>query len=740
MADNFGLKIGIEGEKEFKKALSDIDQSFKVLGSEMKLAVSQFDKNDRSVKSLTSRNEVLNRQIDEQKTKVETLRKALENASDSFGETDKRTKAWQTQLNNAQAELNGMERELKSSKKAIDETGNATDNLGGKFDKLGSVAKTVGVAMAAAFAAVSAAAVSAGKALIQMSVDGASHADNVLTTSAQTGIATDKLQEYMYAAELVDVSVDTLTGSMAKQIRSMKSAQDGSASFTQAYSKLGIAVTNADGSMRDSDTVYWELIDALGNVKNETERDALAMTLLGKSAQDLNPLIKAGSERMNELGEEAKATGYILSDKVLAAYGEFDDQLQRLKTGSEAAKNALGTILLPVLTDLAGEGVDLLREFSKGVADANGDMSKISEVVSSVLAKAMDKVVEYLPDVMNLIASVVGSVGQAIIDNLPAITQTAGEIILSLLNGMIAALPQLTAGALQLVLALANGIIENLPQIVQAAIDMVITLADGLADALPELIPSVVEAILLVCSTLIDNLDKLLDASFEIIKALAQGLLNALPELIDALPELITSIVNFITENLPEIIEMGIELTVQLAAGLIKAIPQLLAALPQIIVAIVGGLGKAVGAVFEIGANIVKGIWDGIKSMSKWISDKVSAFFSGIVDGIKGVLGIHSPSTVFAGIGENMGLGIGVGFTGAMRKIEKDIRGAVPTDFSFDVTGMRRTVGDTAYGVNQKTTLLHTGSIRVEGVSSEGELVSVVDIIIDKLRQEARVG
>ena len=248
MADNFGLKIGIEGEKEFKKALSDIDQSFKVLGSEMKLAVSQFDKNDSSVKSLTARNEVLNKQIGEQKAKIETLRKALENASDSFGETDKRTKSWQTQLNNAQAELNGMERELKSSKKAIDDTGSATDDLGGKFDKLGSVAKTVGVAMAAAFAAVSAAAISAGKALIQMSVDGAAYADNVLTTSAQTGIATDKLQEYMYAAELVDVSVDTLTGSMAKQIRAMKSAQDGSSSFTQAYSKLGVTVTNADGS------------------------------------------------------------------------------------------------------------------------------------------------------------------------------------------------------------------------------------------------------------------------------------------------------------------------------------------------------------------------------------------------------------------------------------------------------------------------------------------------------------
>ena len=94
MADNFGLKIGVEGEKEFKRALSDINQSFKVLGSEMKLVESEFGKNENSVQSLTSKNEVLTKQIDAQKDKIETLRKALENASSSFGENDRRTQRW----------------------------------------------------------------------------------------------------------------------------------------------------------------------------------------------------------------------------------------------------------------------------------------------------------------------------------------------------------------------------------------------------------------------------------------------------------------------------------------------------------------------------------------------------------------------------------------------------------------------------------------------------------------------
>ncbi len=114
-----------------------------------------------------------------------------------------------------------------------------------------------------------------------MAVDGAAYADTVLTESTVTGIATDKLQEYMYAAELVDVSTETLTKSMAKQIKSMKSVHDGSKTMAAAYDALGVSVTDSNGDLRDGDTVYWELIDALGKVENETERDALAMQVAG---------------------------------------------------------------------------------------------------------------------------------------------------------------------------------------------------------------------------------------------------------------------------------------------------------------------------------------------------------------------------------------------------------------------------------------------------------------------------
>lgn len=581
MADNFGLKIGLEGEKEFKKALSDINQSFKVLGSEMKLVSSQFDKNDTSVQALSARNQVLNKEIDAQKDKIGTLKQALENAAASFGENDRRTQAWQIQLNNAEAALNGMERELQQNNDALDkaenefddagdkadefgdeveDAGKQSDDAGGRFDKLGSVCKAAAATIAAAFAAVSAAAIAAGKALVDMTVEGAAYADGVLTTATQTGIATDKLQEYMYAAELIDVSTETLTKSMAKQIKSMKGVQDGTKLSVDAYNKLGVSVLNADGSMRNSDTVYWEVIDALGQMKNETERDALAMQILGKSAQELNPLIEAGSVRMDELGEAARKAGYVVGEDMLNAYGALDDQLQYLSVGATAAKNALGTVLLPVLTDLAGEGVDLLGEFTNGILDANGDIGKISDVIGDILPKVLSKVMEYVPELLEIIGEIVGSLGQAIVDNLPQIVASASQIVFSILEGLIAALPQISAGAVQLVLALVEGLIGALPLIVEAAVKAVATLVKGIADALPRLIPAAVQAVTTLVQTLIDNLPLLLDAALQLVMGLAQGILDAIPVLIEALPALILSIVDFILGAIPQIIDAGIQL------------------------------------------------------------------------------------------------------------------------------------------------------------------------------------
>ena len=172
--DNFGLKIGVEGEREFKQTLADINQSFKVLGSEMALDTSQFEKNDKSIQAVTSRNAVLNKEIDAQKEKISTLKAALDNAASSFGENDRRTQNWQIQLNKAQAELNGMERELDESAegaddlgKQITDSGENAEKAGGKFEKLGSILSGIGKAMGTVAAAAGAAAIKLGKEVVQ---------------------------------------------------------------------------------------------------------------------------------------------------------------------------------------------------------------------------------------------------------------------------------------------------------------------------------------------------------------------------------------------------------------------------------------------------------------------------------------------------------------------------------------------------------------------------------------------
>ena len=211
-------------------------------------------------------------------------------------------------------------------------------------------------------------------------------------------------------------------------------------------------------------------------------------------------------------------------------------------------------------------------------------------------------------------------------------------------------------------------------------------LNDGVTLGEKTLIPSIVDAVILIVNTLINNMDKVLAAAMKIIEGLARGLINALPKLIDALPKIITSLIDFITNNIPLIIELGIKLTVQLAVGLIKAIPQLIAKLPEIIAAIVKGLGAGFGDIVKVGAYIIQGVWEGIQSMAKWIWDKVNGFFSGIVDNVKGLLGIHSPSTVFAGIGGNMAQGLGLGFGSAMDKVSSDMQNAIPTNFDLNTS------------------------------------------------------
>ncbi|GHU48761.1 hypothetical protein FACS1894127_0110 [Clostridia bacterium] len=221
MADNFGLKIGIEGEKEFKNAITEINRSVKLLGSEMKLVASQFDKNNTSVKSLAAQKGVLNKEIDAQKSKVEILRSALDNAAESFGENDKRTQAWATKLNEAEAELNDLERELKETESAMHAL--PFENAIDKADKLAKGLDTAARKLAPLSLAAGGALTYAGKAAIDF--------ESAFAGVQKTVDATDT--EF---AELRQGILD-----MSKEVPSSANAI---ASVTEAAGQLGIKKEN----------------------------------------------------------------------------------------------------------------------------------------------------------------------------------------------------------------------------------------------------------------------------------------------------------------------------------------------------------------------------------------------------------------------------------------------------------------------------------------------------------------
>jgi len=701
---DFGLKIGVEGEREFKSSLRDINQTFKVLGSEMNLVTSQFDKQDKSIKAITARNEVLNKEIDAQKNKVSTLEAALKNAAESFGENDKRTKAWQIQLNNANADLNKMEKELDDNNKALDaasdgfddagkeadkfgdeikDSAKVADDSGSKFEKLGSVMKGVAAGIGVAMAAIGTAAVTAGKKLYDMANEAAAAGDEIDKASQRIGLSRKGYQEWDYVLSQNGASISSLDNGMKKLNNTVDDAINGSSSATEKFQRLGISMEDLQGKSREE--VFEMTIKGLQGISDEGEKAAIANDLLGNASVELSALLNQTADSTEDLKNKASELGLVMSDESVDAAVNYTDAMDNLTRSFTGVKNNITSQLLPGFT-MVLDGLTGLITGQEGAAEQLKEGARQTvEQIAIILPQILEVVTGLISAIAEVAPDLIIALVNGILDNLPTLIEAATNIIMTIVGGLIEALPQITEGALQLVLTLVGGIIANLPALVEAALVMIVTLATGLGDALPELIPSIVEAVILIATTLINNLDLVLDAAFQIISGLAQGILNSLPTLIQALPQIINSIITFITTNLPKIIEMGVNLTVQLAAGLIRAIPQLVAQLPQIITAIVTGLARAVPAMMDVGKNIARGLWDGIASMISWLKNKVSDMVGGIVKGVKGVLGIRSPSKVFAGIGSNMGEGIGEGFEKAMGDVEKDMQGAIPTDFDLDL-------------------------------------------------------
>lgn len=705
-----GITIEIEGKTSpLVKSLQSVEQQIKKDDAALKNLDKALQLDPTNVDLLAAKEAVLADKTQATADKMEILQQVQADALSDLPDDASLTAAQMAELEaeiantgNQLAELSGeadgASGDLTEAGDSAEEAGEQSEGAGAGFEALGEAAEVAGEVAVAAMEAVVAAAAAVGTAVvaaasaigtsfIDATMQTSQLADELLTTSSVTGLTTDTLQELNYASELLDVNTETVTGSMTKLLKTMSSAADGSASAMEKFTDLGISIYDAEGNLRSSEEVFWDAVDVLGQIENESERDAASMELFGRSARELNPLIEAGSDAFNQLAEEAHNVGYVLDGDTLDAFGALDDNMQRLTNTSQAVQQSFGQVLLPLLTDMSGDAVSLMGDFSSALSDAGGNIDQIGSIIEQFAPRAVELVEAYIPQIITIVEDVANALLPAVVSVAPQLIGLVSNLLLSVANsisqnsdsfitafnqlfesvaqtaltllpvlvpvaiGLITTLVEtlldpanielLISAAMEIIMNLVNILTDegNLMMVINAATQIILAVTNGLTEALPVLIPAALNAILTVVDTLLSSgaLAQILQAGLTLIVTLATSLIQYLPQLIGRLPEIILGIVEFLTgDGLPMIIRAGFEL-----------ITGLLGALPEIIVAIIAGLGELiVGMVTYItgdGADDIldafQAAFDGIiAGASTWGSDIIGNLISGISSMIGGLV------------------------------------------------------------------------------------------------------
>lgn len=314
------IALGLD-YSEFQGGIKDCTEEMKKLDSEHKALSSEMENVASGSDKLAEKNEYLTKKIELQNKKVQLAKEKLEELKNSESATESQVRKATIAFNNETAELNKLNNEL---------TDNAVEM---------SNVKASATALVTALTAVSTAAIACVK-------SAAEYADELKTLSEQTGVAVDTLQAWDYASELIDTDFNTMTSSLQKLEKTM-------ASSPETFRELGISITDSTGHMRSAEEVFYRTIDALKNIKNETEKDQIAMEIFGKSADELTGVINTGSKGLQNYKNEAQALGLILSQEEVDAAAEAQDAFDQLTKSLEVAKMKIGSQLAPVISAFA---------------------------------------------------------------------------------------------------------------------------------------------------------------------------------------------------------------------------------------------------------------------------------------------------------------------------------------------------------------------------------------------------
>lgn len=694
MATDVGVRIGVEGEREFRTALSAINSQIRNLNSEMRNVVSSFDGMEDAEQSAAARSDVLNRSIeatqqkitllssqyDKASARLNELGEALSRAQQEFGQNSAQAARAQNaynnqvrtvselsrQINDANTDLNRFQRELR-------DTGNAADDMGRELrdsaDEAGGFGSTLK------------------NAIVGGGISGA-----VQSLIGNITQLIDETTEYRKIMGTLEVS------SQAAGYTTEQTTQ----TFQRLYGVLGDDQTAATATAN---------LQALGLSQDQL----VSMTdgAIGAWARygDSIP-IDGLAEAINETVKTSTVTGTFADVLNWAGTSEdeFNAKLQAAATPAERANI--------VLQELANQGLiqsaEAWRNNNEALYEANiannsltDTMSQFAEILSPIVTTVKEGLNGVLQSVLGLVAvGQEGGIGavfeqittsmsgfaQNLAANLPGLMEMGSELLNSIISGVAAALPGLVTSAGQIITGFLQGLTAGFPSVIQNGTEMLNNLTNGILQSIPALVAQLPQIITAFVNFISSALPQILESGVQILINLAQGIIQTIPQLVSQIPQIITAFTSTVASNLPKIIKSGVEILLKLADGIIQTIPQLVAKLPQIISAIVDGLNALIQGIKDVGKNIVQGLWNGISSAAGWLKNKVGGWANGLIKSIKSKFKIASPSKLMRDeVGRYLVEGVAVGMEDNMKSVHRaaqDLRDAATVDLGGDLYGM----------------------------------------------------
>ena len=646
--------------KEVNRALKFSPKNTELLAQKQTLLKQKVDQTGKSLQDLKNLQQQMNAQnVDPGSKEYRELQRAII-------ETESKLKHFESELQKTAAQAS-----------KIYQVGDAFEATGKKIEGAGRAMAPLSRAAGAVAAGLGAVTYKAG-----------AMADDLNTLSKQTGISTHDLQMYAAMADLVDVSVETMAKSQTRLKKSMLTASEGGSTLTY-FDQLGISVTDANGNLRDSNDVFQETITALGQMENETQRDAIAMAIFGKSANELNPLIEdAGATYEKVAGIMAKYGLEPVSQEELDKANEFNDAIDTIKLVFLQAVQIVGTKIAGYLVPLMEKVVDVAANIAEKIAGLDGGaLAKIMGISGALaglspvliaIGKGMQIFGGHLKDVAEFVTKIpmLGKAFGLLANPITLVVAALAGLGLAINkvgfdNFVTTAQNAITSFAEQLP-GIINGIVEKIVELVPVIFDGIVTAVQAIVALLPTLIPVIVQGGIALFNGLVQAVTQIIPVLIQAVVTLIQTLVAALPTIIPTLLQGAIDLFMAFVQAIPVIVPQLISAVGQLIIALVQALPGLFSTLLMTVVTLFQGMWKSITGVFAgVGQWFQKKFSEAWQNVQKVFSG-VGQFFSGVWRTITGVFTNIGTSVAGAVTGA-----IKSGLNGALATIENIINGGI---------------------------------------------------------------